>query len=109
MKNILLNSCYPPPPPAAKEAPSPVSSLSQLVPRHTLQRTESRRRGPVPPVSTAAEPAPCRRCPRSYRSAAAARPAPPRVPSWCSGEPPACRSPVPLAPRSRLFQEVEVH
>lgn len=108
MKNILLNSCYPPPLSAAKEAPSSVSSLSQLVPRHILQRTESRRRAPVPPVSTVPEPAPSRRWPRSCRSAAAARAAPP-VPSWCSSEPRACRSPAPLAPPSRLFQEVEVH
>lgn len=69
MKNILLNSCYPPPPPAAKEAPSPVSSLSQLVPRHTLQRTEcapgqhrSRARS-VPEV--APEVSQRRRCPSS--------------------------------------------
>lgn len=69
MKNILLNSCYPPPTPAAKEAPSPVSSLSQLVPRHTLQRTEcapgqhrSRARS-VPEVAT--EVSQRRRCPSS--------------------------------------------
>lgn len=69
MKNILLNSCYPPPTPAAKEAPSPVSSLSQLVPRHRLQRTEcapgqhrSRARS-VPEVAT--EVSQRRRCPSS--------------------------------------------
>lgn len=76
MKNILLNSCYPPPLSAAKEAPSSVSSLSQLVPRHVLQRTESPR-------------APGQPRPGGGHGAAAAPP----VPSRCSGEPPACPAP----------------
>lgn len=95
MKNILLNSCYPPPPPAAKEAPSPV-----LLPFTACSSARTAVDG------EAAGESPCgsaqhRSRARSAPGMATELPQPRRCPSWCSSEP---------QPRAaRLFQEVEVH
>lgn len=107
MKSLLLNSCYPPAPPASQQAPSPLSSFHSLFSACTTAHGELPLAGPscstqpastspssilevateLPAVTPLLDQPWSRRCPTA--------PASTQEQHWLHG--------------SRLFQEVEVH